>query len=337
MSIIYQERNDEFGFVINTKYAGRMSYIFINSYMRIIMATKLEEFIKRNRNRNADLYQVGLIENIDYVYCPISDCRMVSMGRYITETLGMTHDEYDRLYPNNVKIAQSLSKRIKKGVQEIDPVTGLTKYELGQKKARETLSTPDENGVTGYDKKGKKTKATHMSNVNAHGQNGYSQLASKAIIKGNATKITKGLIMPVEHRSAFKRYSDLVHYETKVGKKIVSEGYKLGLAGEDGAYQVDHMYSVSSGFKNGLSPFLIGHLNNLEVLEWEDNLTKHGSSSISIDELFERTGYSRQQSQFEFEMAMTLIKEACATDAPAMTALHATMIKDATLQYKRNL
>lgn len=301
------------------------------------MATKLEEFIKRNRKNNADLYQAGMVENVDYVYCPISECRMINMGRYITETLGMTHEEYDALYPNTVKVAQSLSKRIQKGVQTIDPVTGLTKYELGQQKARVTLSTPDENGETGYDKKGKKTKATHMSNVNAHGQNGYSQLASKAIINGNNTKIEKGLIMPVEQRSEFKRYSALVHYETKVGKKIVSEGFKLGLAGEEGAHQVDHMYSVSSGFKNGLSPFLIGHINNLEVLEWKVNLSKHGSSSITIDELFERTGYSREQSQFEFEMAMTLIKEACATNAPAMTALHATMIKDATLQHKRSL
>ena len=311
--------------------------ILLTFYVRTIMATKIEEFIKRNRKSNADLYQDGMVENVDYVYCPISDCRMINMSRYITETLEMTHEEYDALYPNNVKMAGSLSTRIQKGVQTIDPATGLTKYELGQQKARATLATPDENGETGYDKKGKKTKATHMSNVNAHGQNGYSQLASKAIIKGNATKIAKGLIMPVEKRSEFKRYSDLVHYETKAGKDIVSEGYTLGRAGVDGAYQVDHMYSVSSGFKNGLSPFLIGHINNLEVLEWEDNLTKHGSSSITIDELFERTGYSREQSQFEFEMAMTLIKEACAIDAPASTALHATMIKDATLHYKQQI
>jgi hypothetical protein len=141
------------------------------------MATKIEEFIKRNRKNNADLYQDGMVENVDYVYCPISDCRMINMSRYITETLELTHEEYDALYPNNVKMAKSLSTRIQKGVQTIDPVTGLTKYELGQQKARATLSTPDENGETGYDKKGKKTKATHLSKVNEHGRNGYQQQA----------------------------------------------------------------------------------------------------------------------------------------------------------------
>jgi hypothetical protein len=36
-------------------------------------------------------------------------------------------------------------------------------------------------------------------------------------------------------------------------------------------------------------------------------------------------------------MAMSLFEQARATNAPAMTALHAMMIKDATLRYKRNL
>jgi hypothetical protein len=186
------------------------------------MTTKLQAFIKRNRIRNADLYSDDKIELIDYVYCPLSGCRMVNMTKYITDTLDMTHSAYDALYPNNVKVAQSLSKRIQKGVQAIDPETGLTKYELGQRKARETLATPDENGETGYDKKGKKTKATHLSKVDENGRNGYQRQAHGRV----TTILENGLT--VEENAHIKR-QETINQTNVTGTGGASELSKIEL------------------------------------------------------------------------------------------------------------
>ena len=60
---------------------------------------------------------------------------------------------------------------------------------------------------------------------------------------------------------------------------------KRGKMGQDGAYNLDHKYSIIEGFKNGVDPELIGHISNLEMLPWKDNLIKQGSCSITINEL----------------------------------------------------
>lgn len=60
---------------------------------------------------------------------------------------------------------------------------------------------------------------------------------------------------------------------------------KRGKAGQNGAYQIDHKYSIIEGFKNNIGPDLIGHFCNLEMLTWEDNLKKQGNCSITLYEL----------------------------------------------------
>lgn len=142
------------------------------------MSKKLEQFKKRNRKRNAHLYQGDKSEGIDYIVCPVSQERLSMIKTsYIERVLGMSVEEYDRLYPGIRGVSQARNQNIKKGLKKIDPVTGLTKYEVGQKKARKILSTADQFGLTGYQKKGQKTRATHMSRVDEHGRNGYQQLA----------------------------------------------------------------------------------------------------------------------------------------------------------------
>ena len=60
---------------------------------------------------------------------------------------------------------------------------------------------------------------------------------------------------------------------------------KRGKMGQEGAYQIDHKYSIIEGFKNKISPLIIGHFCNLEMLSWEENLKKQGNCSITIVEL----------------------------------------------------
>ena len=60
---------------------------------------------------------------------------------------------------------------------------------------------------------------------------------------------------------------------------------KRGKMGVDSAYNLDHKYSIIEGFKNNVPPQTIGHIANLEMLPWKDNLSKQGNCSITLQEL----------------------------------------------------
>jgi hypothetical protein len=70
-------------------------------------------------------------------------------------------------------------------------------------KSKVALSTLDENGMSGYAKKGKKTRDTHMLNVNEHGQNGYQQQAHTRV----NTILDNGLTVEQTHISNGKKPS----------------------------------------------------------------------------------------------------------------------------------
>lgn len=84
----------------------------------------------------------------------------------------------------------------------------------------------------------------------------------------------------------WKAYREQVRSITNQQPIHALENYeKRGKAGINGAYQIDHRYSVIEGFKNGIDPNIIGHITNLQMLPWRDNLKKKGSCSISLEEL----------------------------------------------------
>ena len=279
------------------------------------MVTKLQKFAKRNRGRNARLYVDGLCEGYDYVVCPISKERL-SMIRdiYIVNVLGMKIEDY----PDVLRVCRKRSENIKHALREIDEATGLTKYKLGQVKARETLSRVDQSGISGYKKKGEKTRATHMANVDATGRNGYARLAATAIIKGNTTKASKGLISL--DRNEFRRYKLVVGYLTDKHRNELSSGYITGLAGVKGAWHLDHKFSILKGYQQKISPFVIGHRANLEMIPWEENVSKHAKCSISMIDLLNSCDYSAEKSLTEFNSVIKLITEDLENNTPPNAA-----------------
>jgi hypothetical protein len=47
-----------------------------------------------------------------------------------------------------------------------------------------------------------------------------------------------------------------------------------GLCGVDGAYQLDHIIPISVAYELNMKPQDVGHLDNLQIIPWKDNLTK---------------------------------------------------------------
>lgn len=138
----------------------------------------IAKFKLQNRKRNSDLYQPSKQKDVDYIICPVSNERMSMIKTsYIQNTLGMSVDEYDNLYPDVRGVSEARKKNIKAGLHKVDPVTGKTAYQISQEKSRKILSQLDNNGVSGYKRKGQKTRATHMNNIDEFGRNGYRRQA----------------------------------------------------------------------------------------------------------------------------------------------------------------
>lgn len=85
----------------------------------------------------------------------------------------------------------------------------------------------------------------------------------------------------------FKLYRKRVIYYTNKQKIETLPFYdKRGKTGSIGAYQLDHKFSILEGFKLGVEPKIIGNINNLEFISWEDNNKKSSKCSITLEELF---------------------------------------------------
>lgn len=270
----------------------------------------IKKFKTRNQNRNSHLYDDDNVLGENYVVCPVTGERMYIVKiSYIKNVLKMDTAVYDYMYPGARTVSEDRINRIKTGLREIDPETGLTKYKLAQVKAKESLSRVGDDGLSGYARKGVKTRNTHMNNIDEYGRNGYSQIAVKAIIKGNKTKEKKGMIISSKNRDEFYRYKSVIIYLTEKIRKSVSEGYKTGLAGEEGAFHIDHIFSIKEGYEKNISPFVIADIKNLRMIPWEKNLKKHSSSDITDIELFENVGITSDQSRDEFDQIINIIQK----------------------------
>ncbi len=95
----------------------------------------------------------------------------------------------------------------------------------------------------------------------------------------------------IKHKHGYNRYKFLVDYYTQKNYKnhyelINPNNYKRGLE-----YHLDHKYSINEGFKNNISPIIIGSKENLEILTSNENLSKNSKCSITLEELLLKTEY----------------------------------------------
>ena len=93
----------------------------------------------------------------------------------------------------------------------------------------------------------------------------------------------------LESLPAYKKYRIAVNKVTNKQPiyELKNSDKPRGLMGVEGAYQLDHKYSIIEGFKNAIDPKIIGHIKNLEFIPWEENLNKGSNCSITIEKLIE--------------------------------------------------
>lgn len=272
---------------------------------------KMVEHRVRNMRTNAHLWEEGKTFGYDYVTCPIMGTRM-SMLRtdYIEKILNMTIEEYDSRFPDYPRVSTSRKENISAGLQR-DTGDGETAGMKATKKRVENMSRVGEDGLTAYQKLGRKTRATHMSRIDENGLNGYNRIAKVARPKQNATMASQGKRAAKKESHEWKSYLYFVHWLTKEFKKQLAEttDIKLGLAGTPGAYQVDHIYPIVLGFHNGVSPFVIAHEGNIQVIPWEENTSKSAAVPFSVEQLLTNTGISKEENDRQYALIMSIIRQ----------------------------
>jgi len=145
------------------------------------------------------------------------------------------------------------------------------------------------------------TNPNSLANLNRNGSAGKQQSiesnikrseslkgitrSKETINKIKQTKIDKGIIWKPDdpEYSEFKKYRRKVYYWTsKNNLNVLENSDKRGR----GRYHLDHKYSIAEGFRNKVSPKIIGSIDNLEFLHYTTNIKKGTSCSITLEKLY---------------------------------------------------
>jgi hypothetical protein len=96
------------------------------------------------------------------------------------------------------------------------------------------------------------------------------------VIKGILAKRNISYEQYLQDISTFKKYKNIVWIITKQQpiETLENSDRLRGLAGVDGAYQLDHMVSIREGYDNNIDPKEIGDIKNLQFIPWKENLNK---------------------------------------------------------------
>ena len=106
--------------------------------------------------------------------------------------------------------------------------------------------------------------------------------------------IEKGYFLNPQKLSEKELYYHLVKQETEKSLKNYGENF-FGKNWQDRIGRkenhIDHIYSKSEGFKNGILPHIIGSIHNLRIIFYLDNCVKQNKCEITLEELLEKIKY----------------------------------------------
>jgi hypothetical protein len=103
------------------------------------------------------------------------------------------------------------------------------------------------------------------------------------------TKIELGLATPKELKTQWELYQEQVTNFTNLSWKRYHDLINPNNLIRGDLYELDHKFSKTEGFNQGVPPEIIGHHANLELLPKKANRAKRTKCSITLNELYEAT------------------------------------------------
>lgn len=101
-----------------------------------------------------------------------------------------------------------------------------------------------------------------------------------------ATMEKLGYFTPIEQKSDWEQYKQLVWYHTNQNDLLSLPHYEKRARVEmSGSYSLDHKFSIAKGFKERIDPKIMGSIYNLEFIPAKENDSKKTRCSITKEEL----------------------------------------------------
>jgi hypothetical protein len=135
----------------------------------------------------------------------------------------------------------------------------------------------------------KEDRLKHMKKMSEKGNDKLKELHSNENWrkqKGKNISNAKSTI-PINQRTLWAVYENIVdritrenwiYHQDKINPLNLERGKE---------FELDHKFSKHQGFLNKVSPEVIGHYTNLELLSKHSNRKKHNNCSITLTELLE--------------------------------------------------
>jgi hypothetical protein len=223
--------------------------------------------------------------------------------RHLKYKHNMTMDEYKSKYPNLPLISESIKNTGTKNPMSNDSVRQKHKesvttdeYRKLQKKLSTGRNHTDEsklkmalnNPMNDYDNRIKVSNGVKKSYENNENLRKTRSEIGKKYGFGTDTfrnnMIESGRWRDTNEIEDFERYRNKVRLLTKESyRKYFYEIPNANKRGYD--WHLDHKYSILNGFKNNIPKEVIAHYSNLEVIPYNENISKHSKNSINLNEL----------------------------------------------------
>jgi hypothetical protein len=282
------------------KFAGLLEYASLVGSDEVSVGSKVKKFLTRNRERNAALYDLPEeSEGIGYVVCPVLGIRTLNIRRtYVEGVLGMTWEEFQAKYPSTKTTCSGHSARLAEALARVGD-DGLTAHAVSVAKSKIKKSAIDADGTSINMRKGRKTRETHMQ-VGADGLTGYQRLAMAARPKQIETLARQHKTAGCSNAAMWAAYRNFCQWISAGYKQELLDGRPSGRAGKDGAWQIDHRYSLIKAFHEKICPFVVSTRTNLIAIPWEENNRKRTACSVTLADLLAELNTTFEVAQLGF-------------------------------------
>jgi hypothetical protein len=129
-----------------------------------------------------------------------------------------------------------------------------------------------------------KTMSKESNQKRSQSQSGR-KMKPESVQKMIQTKIKKGIFWKSDDPFyfEFKKYRRKVYYWTSKNNLPTLENYYRRGRFD---FHLDHKYSITEGFRNGVPPKIIGSIHNLQFIPYTENVSKGIKCSITLEELY---------------------------------------------------
>ena len=176
--------------------------------------------------------------------------------------------------------------------------------EINNSIAQRLKTTVDANGLTLTQRKANKTAQTKRTDIDELGRNGYDRFSEKLKETIEASRDEYGrsyLSRAAQTLEEFLQKPEKERYNEKVWA-LTEKQYKEYFSEISDAhlrsieYHLDHIYSVSEGFRQKVPAEVIAHYTNLRVIPASLNCSKQDECHKTLNQLYEDFALARTSS-----------------------------------------